>query len=416
MQETEGGRRRFMAALVAIAVAAGALGFAIVHVAKEPVDGDIHVFWKAGYDYVHGNPLYDTPPGLLAFIYPPFAALLFAPLGLLPFKVAAFIFFVGNYLAWILTFVWIAKCLRLFHDEGPLMPWVIGIAWAETFKLFLNNLTHIQFNSYVFLPALMAVYFFLAGRDKPAIVLAGMATSMKLTPLVLFLWMVLRRQSLTFFIKCVVVGGMFVVLPAVLRGPAQGIADLQDYYDTFLSVFVGGGVNVNSSNQNLSGTIMRYCTDLSGPGGDNGGRTFHLVECDAASVRRVTRLISIALLAAVVASSFLQRRAGIPANLYEASAYLLTSHLVAGCTWKAHLITLSLPLAVVAADVLSGRNRSRWLVFLLGYFGLLGILGKEIIGAEGMIFLGAYGGYAIGMLLVVLTFLVLPFRTRLPTG
>lgn len=394
---------------VTLAVCCG-LAFAAVRVAKEPVDGDVHVFWKAGNDYLHGKPLYDTPPGLLSFIYPPFAALCFAPLGMLPFKTAAFLFFVGNYLAWYFAFVLVATSLRLFHDPGNQMPWVIGIAFAATFKVFLNNLTHIQVNNYVLLPALAAIIYFLKGRDLKAILLAGMATSIKLTPVTLFFWMIARRRSPRFLVACLVAGGLFVLIPAALRGPTQGIADINDYYDTFLGAFVAGGVNTNNSSQTIGGLLMRYCTDLSMPEGDNDGYTFHLVDCDPQVVKKVAQWMSVALLAAVLLSSLLQSRAGIPPNLYEASAYLLTGHLISGVAWKAHLVSLSLPLAVLAADVLSERRRTLWGSFLLAYFCLLGVLGKELVGKKGMIFLGGYGFYTIGMLMVVGTFCVFPFR------
>jgi hypothetical protein len=393
------------------AMACAALAFAADRVAKEPVSGDVHVFWQAGYDYLHGNNLYETRPGLRSFIYPPFAALFFVPLGALPFKVAAFLFFVGNYLLWYFTFVWIVKALRLFEDSTS-MPWVIGLTFFATFKLFLNNLTTIQVNNYVFLPALVAVYCFLKGRATAAIALAGLATSIKLTPVLLFFWMLVRRPTPRFLGSCLLAGAMFLAVPAVLRGPSQGVNDVRDYYKTFLSVFVGGGVNVNNSNQNLVGTILRYCTDVSGPGGDNDGHTFHVVDCDPSSVRVAGRLLSIALLVGVVLSSIAQARAGVPPNLYEASAYLLMGHLVAGCTWKAHLVTLALPLAVIASDIFSGRKQSLWLKLLFGYFCVLGMLGKEIVGKQAILFINAYGFYTIGMVLIVLTFLMLPLQKR----
>jgi len=55
-------------------------------VGRTPVD--FHIFWTAGLHYLHGNSPYGHSVSE-AFVYPPPAALLFAPLALLPYHVAA---------------------------------------------------------------------------------------------------------------------------------------------------------------------------------------------------------------------------------------------------------------------------------------------------------------------------------------
>lgn len=72
-------------------------------VARTPVD--FHIFWIAGQHYLHGHSPYGHSV-VEAFVYPPPAALLFAPLALLPYHVAAGVFLVVS-LAAVVGALWL---------------------------------------------------------------------------------------------------------------------------------------------------------------------------------------------------------------------------------------------------------------------------------------------------------------------
>jgi hypothetical protein len=72
-------------------------------VPRTPVD--FHIFWTAGRSYLHGHSPYGHSLSE-AFVYPPPAALLFAPLALLPYHVAAGLFLTVS-LAAVLGALWL---------------------------------------------------------------------------------------------------------------------------------------------------------------------------------------------------------------------------------------------------------------------------------------------------------------------
>lgn len=91
-------------------------------VARTPVD--FHIFWIAGKHYLHGHSPYGHSVSE-AFVYPPPAALLFAPLALLPYHVAAGVFLVVS-LAAVLGALWLLGVRdRLLYAATFLSPAVL---------------------------------------------------------------------------------------------------------------------------------------------------------------------------------------------------------------------------------------------------------------------------------------------------
>ena len=74
------------------AAAALALLLSLGQAGRHEPGTDFHVFWEAGRDFADGSPLYQAAPGARRFRYPPFAAMLFQPLGWLSLDAAAVAF------------------------------------------------------------------------------------------------------------------------------------------------------------------------------------------------------------------------------------------------------------------------------------------------------------------------------------
>ena len=101
MREQRDRRQRAYSVLILIAIAA-AVALAVEQGVKARVGQDFHVFWQAGRNFSSGEPLYHGYlPGAREFKYPPFAAMVFQPLGALPLRVAAVLFSLLNLLLWL---------------------------------------------------------------------------------------------------------------------------------------------------------------------------------------------------------------------------------------------------------------------------------------------------------------------------
>jgi alpha-1,2-mannosyltransferase len=153
---------------------------------------DLDVYRIGGRTWLRGGSLYGrlppTPAGpRLPFTYPPIAAVLLAPLALVPATVA------GTVLT-LVTIALVAAVLRLFLLRLSLNPATAG--WLLPAALFLepvrNTLTFGQVN--VILMALVAFDGLAVAPPWPRGVLTGLAAAVKLTPALFVLFFLLRRD------------------------------------------------------------------------------------------------------------------------------------------------------------------------------------------------------------------------------
>lgn len=139
------------------------------------------------YDYVYSEHTADFP---LPFTYPPFAALLFYPLHLLPFGLAAF----GWQVAMIAALYGVVRISQRLigvpRDTGQrvAMAWTAIAMWIEPLR---NNFDYGQINVFVTLAVLWAAY---TSRWWLSGLLIGVASGIKLTPAIAGVYLVGVRR------------------------------------------------------------------------------------------------------------------------------------------------------------------------------------------------------------------------------
>jgi alpha-1,2-mannosyltransferase len=145
---------------------------------------DLHVYLGGAAAIDHPGTLYSfvysehTPDFPLPFTYPPFAAIVFYPLHLLPFGVVGFLWQVAIMAA---LYGSVRVTQRLLGVQGRsgarvAMAWTAITIWIEPLR---NNFDYGQVNVFLMLAALWAVYttrWWLSG------LLVGVASGIKLTP------------------------------------------------------------------------------------------------------------------------------------------------------------------------------------------------------------------------------------------
>ncbi|WP_433870687.1 glycosyltransferase 87 family protein [Saccharopolyspora sp. CA-218241] len=166
------------------------------------IDGEVYRLGARalldGKDIYHNLP--PTNSGLsLPFIYPPFAAILFAPLALLPKMGAVVVIMVVSHLALLATLYVVlgASTFLTAHRERVLLVTAAVLPLATVTEPVLETITYAQIN--LVLMALVAVdCLWRVGSDKklpyPRGMLIGIAAGIKLTPLVFLLFPLLRRD------------------------------------------------------------------------------------------------------------------------------------------------------------------------------------------------------------------------------
>ncbi|SEH68891.1 alpha-1,2-mannosyltransferase [Mycolicibacterium rutilum] len=160
------------------------------------------------YDYVYAD---QTPDFPLPFTYPPFAAVVFYPLHLLPFGLVAFLWQLGI-IAALYGVVRVSQRLLGGGDRRVAMLWTAVGIWIEPLR---STFDYGQVNVLLVLAVLYAVY---STRWWVSGLLVGLAAGIKLTPAVSGLyfvgarrWGVVLCSAVTFFatigISALIVGG-----------------------------------------------------------------------------------------------------------------------------------------------------------------------------------------------------------------
>lgn len=136
------------------------------------------------YDYVYAD---QTPDFPLPFTYPPFAAVVFYPLHLLPFGLVAFLWQVGI-IAALYGVVRLSQRLLGSGDRRVAMLWTAVGIWIEPLR---STFDYGQINVVLVLAVLYAVY---STRWWVSGLLVGVAAGLKLTPAVTGLYFLGARR------------------------------------------------------------------------------------------------------------------------------------------------------------------------------------------------------------------------------
>ena len=154
---------------------------------------DLHVYVGGAGMLEHPGTLYDyvyadqTPDFPLPFTYPPFAAIVFYPLHLLPFGVVAFFWQLGIFAA-LYGVVRISQRLLGSGDRRTAMLWTAVGIWIEPLR---STFDYGQINVLLVLAVLYAVY---STRWWVSGLLVGLAAGVKLTPAASGLYFVGARR------------------------------------------------------------------------------------------------------------------------------------------------------------------------------------------------------------------------------
>ena len=244
---------RIRAAFVAQAVLVGA---AVVIYGLVLSQGGLHqqdfsVYLNAARDLIHGQPLYAAflhhafPDATLrpAYIYPPSFALLVAPLGLLPDGLAAAAWMAIEQASLALAIVVVLRWLR---PSG----WAVTVVLLATLTFYPLWVDVVQGQANLLVLMLVTVGIVGILRDRPAFGAAiGAAAALKLTPLILVVWLLLDRR---FRAAAFVLGGFALLTCA---GALLRFQDTVAYVAQVLPALAAG--TAFYANQSLAGLLDR---------------------------------------------------------------------------------------------------------------------------------------------------------------
>ena len=298
---------------------------------------DLRVYTLGGNAVLHNLPLYgqvlsDAP---LSFTYTPFAAMIFAPLGLVGVRLASTFWLVGSLAAltrvcWLLAVSEIAVLSAWTRRQKCLMYFGLSL----TLEPVTESLRLGQVNLFIIL---LVVEDVLSSRSRTRGLGTAIAAGIKLTPSIFIGFFVVagqRRQAMLATVALfvtVLIG--FLVQPHSAEAYWTGLA--------FDPKRVGGVAFV--SNQSINGVLWR----LEGPGGD----------------RVLWLILSVAVLGW---SMLVARRLWSQLEpLWAVSVIALAGLLASPISWSHHWVWVIVVLVAIGRDI--GRRRGAFPLLLATY-------------------------------------------------
>ncbi|MGQ0778498.1 MAG: glycosyltransferase 87 family protein [Pseudonocardiales bacterium] len=212
---------------------------------------DLAVYQAGGQAWLDARPLYEgafpMPLGIsLPFTYPPFAALCFSVLALVPHVALAVVFSVGSFAALLVAVR--ATGAALWRDFGWPHAALIGclaVAFEPVWKTLLLG----QVNLYLMAIVVVDLLAVRAGRYRGFLI--GLAAAIKLTPAVFLLYLAAGRQWRA-IVNAVVAFAACTALAALIR-PRDSVTY---WFTTLLDPGRIGGL-AYTGNQSVRGALHR---------------------------------------------------------------------------------------------------------------------------------------------------------------
>ena len=294
---------------------------------------DFGVYLGAARDLWHGQPLYTAflhhpfpdPTLRPAYIYPPVFAVLVAPLGLLPDGMASLVWLLLGQAALAASIVIV---LRGWRPRG----WAVVAVLCATLTFYPLWVDAVQGQAN--LPVLLLVTIGIAGiaRGHPRAGAAlGAAAALKLTPVILLVWLLVDRRFRE-------AGWMLAGMAAV-----TAVGALTRFHDTM--VFFGQVVPALASgtayyaNQSLAGIVRRVFT----------ANPYTQPWTATSWAWLMIALLSVGL----IGWWFVQTRHDSP--LVRSAAFIPLLPLLSAVTWSHHLVIL-LPVIWFSLIAIAGRD------------------------------------------------------------
>lgn len=219
---------------------------------------DAGVYRAGGMTVLHGTPLYDgNLIDDLPFTYPPFAALIFAPLGLMSMVTTKLLFWVGNL---VLVYIAVRLCWRHLGYANDAWLTVVSASLAVVFTWLEPVRMTIWFGQ-INLLLMVAVLWDLTHPEGSRLrgVATGLAAGTKLTPGLFVVYLAATRQwraavTAALATLMTVVAG-FVVIPG----------DAARYWFTAVSESTRIGAPSSGANQSIRGALPRWMETVDPP-------------------------------------------------------------------------------------------------------------------------------------------------------
>ncbi len=357
--------------------------------------------------------LWDRAEDLDGFPYPTIAAILMLPTASMEPMVGAVVWQLAKGVSLVAIFF---CCLRLVAGGKPLSEQggIALLSLCVGARYISADLTHGNINLFVCLLAVGGIYAFVCRKDILSGLLLALATAVKVTPALLIIYFLYKRQWKVAVVAAVGLLLFLVVTPVLAQGPTAAWGQFGHWWDGYIRPYVVDGKVVSKQiNQSLPGVLYRLTVDTEAI--DHSEVRINILYLSHEQARWLIRGVSAAIL---VGLGFIFRRKitcrdGL-AQVAQYALVLLAMLLLSERSWKAHHVTMVLGGAVIAASLwIEGfsRGQRRWLAGLLtGAIVISLVTATDVISSLANDYAEAYGAVLVANLLLVAGLLVIHGR------
>lgn len=340
--------------------------------------------------------LADRPDMLKGFPYPTISAILMLPAASLSPIAGGLLWQLGKgiSIAAVLIFsLHLASESKPLARQGP----VALLAVLATARYITADLTHGNINLFVALLALTGIYAFVRGLDIASGLLLALAAAVKVTPGLLIVYFIYKRQWKLSAAAIVGLVLFLVVVPVLVQGPAPAWTQFTNWKAEYIDPYtIRGEIFSTQINQSLPGVFYRLGVDSVGIDDGDIRLKVNLLNLSHNQARWLIRLGSAAILLAM--GYLFRKKITDRAALSQVAEYalvLLAMLILCERTWKAHCVIVFLPAAVLASALWRKDfcpTMRRWLIGLLAAAIILpAATSTDIIGPEAGNYAEAYG-------------------------
>ena len=223
---------------------------------------DFRVYHHVAKDFLAGKDIYyrDTE-AITPFKYSPFFAFVINPIGLLPIKVAAALFFVINFLATIVLFRWAKEIIvqePLSAKEGFFL-YFIGAVFISRYVIL--NWDSGQVVIIMCALTVCSLYLFSRERDVLGAALLAGAILIKYMPAIFIPYLIFRKKFKAAALTVIFIV-LWLLLPALVVGIQKNIAYLTSWFPSIISTSLDSGSYYNPSNQSIFSVVLRSTSSI----------------------------------------------------------------------------------------------------------------------------------------------------------
>lgn len=393
---------------VAIGVASVVVAAQWIRIAVNPV-GDFRLHWVWGARFLHRQFLY---AGGTNIPYLPAWAMAFAPLSLLPVRLAQSLLYPFALLA---TWAVLAIVERMADVNGrldsPKVFWAAVVAIALASRYLLRDLSEAGPNVLLMALAWIGIWAWWTGRSIFGGVALGAAIALKPTAALFLVYFALRRQS-RFAVAATVAAAVFTLLPAAWQGPALFGTHVSTWARVVWAGVASGDPRVGVlgletiGNVSLRPALARYLMHIP-EGADDQGRFVHRWNVDILTLSpQVAAPIVAAVILAVAGAMVwsLRRSRADPRTVvvWDSAAVAILALLLSPITWRQHCVAILPACYLIARMRLTGTRVPPVASFAIGALVVVSLVfSRGVMGDTVSSLVHAYYLHTIALLLLL---------------